>query len=58
MFNLLFVNDVTYFDQQKGKKITRQMYVNDRTAEPYAIDEAGNITVWKDCMFNLIDTGR
>ena len=58
IFDNSFVNSVTYFDQQKGKKITRDMYVNDRTAEPYAIDENGNVTVWKDCAFNLIDMGR
>lgn len=58
IFERSFINSVTYYDQQKGTKITREMYVNDRTAEPYSIDENGNVTVWKDCSFNLIDTGR
>jgi transglutaminase-like putative cysteine protease len=58
IFDDSFVNSVTYFDQQKGVKITREMYVNDRTAEPFAIDENGRVTVWKNCSFNLIDMGR
>lgn len=58
VFDNNFVNGVTYFDMQKGSKITRQMYVGDRTADAYAIDDDGNVTIWKDCAFNLIDTGR
>ena len=57
IFERSFVNNVTYFDMVANKKITRKMYVNDRTATPYAVDEDGNVTVWKDCSLNLIDTG-
>ncbi|MBQ8299570.1 MAG: hypothetical protein IJX99_06960 [Clostridia bacterium] len=57
IFERSFVNDVTYFDMVTGSKITRKMYVNDRTASPLAVDEEGNVTVWKDCALNLIDTG-
>lgn len=58
IFNKNFVNNVTFFDMVTGKKKTRRMYVNDRTAIPYAVDDDGNVTVWKDCSLNLIDTGE
>ena len=58
IFENSFVNDVTYFDMVTNQKVTRRMYVNDRTATPYAVDEEGNVTVWKDCSLNLIDTGE
>ena len=58
IFDREFVNDVTFFDMVSGARITRKMYVNDRTATPYAIDDNGNVTVWKDCSLNLIDTGE
>lgn len=57
LFEENFVNDVTYFDMVTNTKKTRKMYVNDRTATPYAVDEEGNVVVWKDCSLNLIDTG-
>jgi hypothetical protein len=57
MFERSFVNDVTFFDMVRGRKVTRKMYVNDRTAIPLAVDEEGNVTAWKDCALNLIDTG-
>lgn len=58
LFEESFVNDVTYFDMVTNKKKTRKMYVNDRTATPLAIDKEGNVTAWKDCALNLIDTGE
>ena len=58
LFETSFVNNVTYFDMVSNQKITRKMYVNDRTATPLAIDDDGNVIVWKDCTLNLIDTGE
>ena len=57
IFENSFVNNVTYYDMVSGQKITRKMYVNDRTATPLAVDDNGNVLVWKDCSLNLIDTG-
>lgn len=57
IFERSFINDVTYYDMQLGRKRTRKMYVNDRTATPLAVDDDGNVVVWKDCSLNLIDTG-
>ena len=49
---------VRYFDQEAGAKITRQMYVNDRTAEIYSYRENGDVEIFVNCSLNLIDTGR
>lgn len=57
IFERSFVNNVTYFDMVTGRKVTRKMYVSDRTASPLSVDEEGNVTTWKDCALNLIDTG-
>ena len=57
LFETSFINNVTFFDMVTNQKITRKMYVNDRTATPLAIDDNGNVLVWKDCSLNLIDTG-
>ena len=57
LFKTSFVNSVTYFDAVEGKKITRRMYVNDRTQTPFVVDDDGNVTMWRDCRLNLIDTG-
>ncbi len=57
LFENSFFNDVTYFDMQKNKKITRKMYVNDRKARPFKMAD-GNPSAWLECSLNLIDTGK
>lgn len=58
IFENSFFNDVTYFDMQKNKRITRKMYVNDRKARPFKLDENNNPTGYLECSLNLIDTGK
>ena len=50
-----FYNDVKFFDQTEGNFVTRQMYVNDRSAGAFKCDEDGQITGWQDCRLNLIE---
>lgn len=57
LFKTSYVNDVTYFDAAEGQKVTRKMYVSDRSQAPHEVDSDGNVTVWRDCKLNLIDTG-
>lgn len=53
-----FINEVQYFDMQKGM-IRRKMYVGNRKATVYAYkqDLSGDVEIWQDCQFNLIDIG-
>ena len=53
-----FVVYVTFPDPVTNKKITIRMYCGDRSAEPYWEDEDGNPTWYRNCKFNLIDTGE
>ena len=57
LFENSFYNNVTYFDMQKNKKITRKMYVNDRKARPFKMAN-GEPSAWLECSLNLIDTGK
>ncbi len=52
-----FVN-VTFPDPVTNRKKTIKMYVGNRTAEPYWVDDEGNPTHYRNCKFNLIDTGE
>lgn len=59
IFEDQFINSVSYYDMAKGKIITRNMYVSDRTASPLKVDPAtGAWLEVKDCKLNLVDTGE
>ena len=57
ILNQFFVY-VTFPNPVTNNPITIKMYPGDRTAEPYWVDENGSPTHYKDCKFNLIDTGE
>lgn len=49
---------VTFIDPvTTGKKIIK-MYPGDRSAEPYWVDGNGHPTHYRNCKFNLVDTGE
>ena len=50
-----FVNSVTFFCQDTGTWETRQMYVNDRKANVFLRDKAGNIRGYSGASLNLIE---
>ena len=50
-----FVNTVTFFDQSKGGRVTKEMYVNDRKAGMWRRDSEGNVLGWTDCSLALIE---
>ena len=51
-----FINLVTFFDQAVGGWVTKEMYVNDRTAGMWRRDpQTGDILGWTDCAINLIE---
>ena len=52
-----FVN-VTFIDPVTNKEKTIKMYPGDRTAEPYYVDKNDKPTYYRNCKFNLIDTGN
>lgn len=54
-----FYFPVTFEDYRTGKPITIIMYRGDITAEPYWADKnTHKVTLYRNCKFNLIDTGR
>lgn len=57
MLNNFFVN-VTFIDPVTNREKTLKMYCGDRSAEPYWVDANGHPTHYRDCKFNLIDTGE
>lgn len=57
ILNQFFVY-VTFPDPVSNQKVTIRMYCGDRSAEPYWEDENGNPTWYRNCKFNLIDTGE
>lgn len=57
-FDTQFDNEVEYFDAVTAKKITRRMYVSDRSQRPLRVDGTGNVLTWTECKLNLIDTGE
>lgn len=51
-----FVNTVTFFDQAKGGRVTKEMYVNDRKAGLWRRDpKTGDVLGWTDCALSLIE---
>lgn len=58
LFEANFINPVVYYDMVKGKMISRNMYVSDRSAKPYRVDPAtGAWLVAGDCKLSLVDVG-
>ena len=49
---------VTFPDPVTNKMVTIRMYPGDRSAEPYYLDDSGMPTHYRNCKFNLIDTGE
>lgn len=51
-----FTNMVTFYDQSSAQWVTREMYVNDRTAGMWRRDPVnGSILGWTDCKLALIE---
>ena len=51
-----FINLVTFFDQSVGGWVTKEMYVNDRTAGMWRRDpETGDVLGWTDVSLSLIE---
>ncbi len=50
-----FVNEVRFFNQTTGDYETRTMYVGDKKAGLFRLDESGNVVGWLDCKFSLIE---
>ena len=48
----------TFPDPVTNELITLKMYPGDRSAEPYYLDDSGKPTHYRNCRFNLIDTGE
>lgn len=48
----------TFPDPVTNELVTIRMYPGDRTAEPYYVDDSGKPTHYRNCRFNLIDTGE
>lgn len=55
-FNKFYIT-VRFFDMNTNDFITLKMYVGDRSAEPYWIDENDRVTFYKNCKCNIIDLG-
>ena len=49
---------VTFPDPVTNELITLKMYPGDRSAEPYYLDDSSKPTHYRNCRFNLIDTGE
>lgn len=49
---------VTFHDPVTNGKKTIKMYTGDRTGEPYWVNSSGKPTHYRNCKFNLIDTGE
>ena len=58
IFENSFVNTVEYYDMQKGERISRLMYVGDRSGRPFKVDAYRNPTGYLECQANLIDMGK
>lgn len=54
-----FYVKVTFEDYRTGQPITITMYPGDRSAKPLFVDKSTHkVTMYEECSFNLIDTGR
>lgn len=49
---------VTFVDPVSNSRKTIKMYPGDRHGDPYWVDDDGNPTHYRDCKFNLVDTGE
>lgn len=49
---------VTFNDPVTNARKTVKMYPGDRQGEPYYVDRNGKPTHYRNCKFNLIDTGE
>ena len=47
-----------YYDYAVGKRVSRQMYHGDFSAEPFRTDGNGVPLAYINCKVNFIDTGR
>lgn len=58
LFKTNYVNDVTYYDMEEGKVVTRSLTVSDRSALPAVVDtDTGMWITAQDCKLTLTDTG-
>lgn len=58
-FDNHFYFDATYYDMQTNSFMTKTMYVGDRSAMPFIMDEVtGKPTYWLDCQANIIGIGE
>ncbi len=49
---------VTFIDPLSHREKTIKMYPGDRSGEPYWVDDNGRPTHYRNCKFNLVDTGE
>ncbi|MDR1754189.1 MAG: hypothetical protein LBR74_04695 [Eubacterium sp.] len=49
---------LTFVDPVSNSRKTIRVYPGDRTADPYWVDDNGNPTHYRNCKFNLVDTGE
>ena len=49
---------VSFQDPVDGSTKTLKMYVGDRSGQVYYVDKNGKPLYYRDCKFNLIDTGE
>lgn len=58
-FNNHFYFDATYLDIETNTFVTKTMYVGDRSAMPFMVDEITGIpTYYLDCQANIIGVGE
>jgi len=58
-FNKHFYFDATYLDIETNTFVTKTMYVGDRSAMPFMVDEITGIpTYYLDCQANIIGVGE
>lgn len=56
MINEFYFN-VEFFDPLKNQRVTIEMYVGDRSAKPFWLDDSDNPIQYNDVTFNLVDRG-
>ena len=51
-----FINEVWFFDQVRGERIQRKMYVSDRSAGMWRRDpDTGKVLGWTNCSLSLVE---
>ena len=53
-----FFFNFTYYSDVAGKMITRKFYISDRVRKPFAIDDQGIPTAYRDCSAKFVDCGE